>query len=230
MSSHPTNHVRKLINTYKQYYRTVKRNKKHLSVPEPYVYDTLDSNSKEIRVLEVAPGAGDDMVKCTLKHVSLLSDSRLAYETISYCWGPSKDPVVINLNGCLVPVSATSEAAVRRMRLIDQSRVLWIDAICINQSSLSERNEQVALMSDVYSIATQNLVYLGKDDAGIAEQALESVQLIVSEMRAATNDFELLYQALYDEATGGQHYSDEKLSPNVNFEALRSLLDLPWFR
>jgi hypothetical protein len=33
----------------------------------------------------------------------------------------------------------------------------WIDVICINQSSIQERNQQVALMRDTYSTASSGL-------------------------------------------------------------------------
>ncbi|KAF2830838.1 HET-domain-containing protein, partial [Ophiobolus disseminans] len=38
---------------------------------------------------------------------------------------------------------------------------LWIDAICINQSDLLERNHQVAQMRDVYTKAESVIAWLG---------------------------------------------------------------------
>jgi hypothetical protein len=42
-----------------------------------------------------------------------------------------------------------------------QERVLWIDAICINQMDLDERNHQVKLMAYIFSRAQEVLVWLG---------------------------------------------------------------------
>jgi Heterokaryon incompatibility protein (HET) len=38
----------------------------------------------------------------------------------------------------------------------------WIDALCINQADLGERNAQVAIMGEIYSRATAVTVYLGR--------------------------------------------------------------------
>lgn len=99
---------------------------------EHTVYRPLNRDLKEIRLFEVAPSTYNDIVTCTLKHVSLLSDPKPLYETISYCGGTPRDYVFIMLDGCMVPVPPSSEAAVRRMRLSDRPRVLWLDAICID--------------------------------------------------------------------------------------------------
>jgi hypothetical protein len=37
----------------------------------------------------------------------------------------------------------------------------WIDAICINQKNREERNQQVNIMGDIFSIAAYVLVWLG---------------------------------------------------------------------
>jgi hypothetical protein len=196
----------------------------------PISYKNLDSNSKEIRLLEVEPGAGDDILICKLKHVSLLQNSTPIYETISYCWGAPRDPTSIELDSRVVSVTPSSEAAVRRMRLRDEPRVLWVDAICINQSSTSERSEQVAIMSSIYSLASRNLVYLGEDEAGLAERAIHSLQKLLSEMRAATSDFTSLFPVLNEEETGLRLYSDQGFQSDVDFDALVGLFALPWFQ
>ena len=41
------------------------------------------------------------------------------------------------------------------------SRPLWIDAICIDQASLSERNHQVAQMGAIYAAAAHVIIWLG---------------------------------------------------------------------
>jgi hypothetical protein len=46
-----------------------------------------------------------------------------------------------------------------------EARVLWVDAICINQDDISERNHQVAQMGGIYSMASTVRVWLGPGDA-----------------------------------------------------------------
>lgn len=137
-------------------------------------YKPLSTKRPEICVLDIRPGSGEAMVECTMRQV-LLSKDHCQWETISYCWGQPRDPAYIKLNGCVVPVPASSEAAVRRMRLPDRPRTLWIDAICINQPSNEERSQQASLMSDIYHVVHRNLIYLGEDTNGLAERCVECI-------------------------------------------------------
>jgi hypothetical protein len=54
--------------------------------------------------------------------------------------------------------------ALRRLRSTSKSRLLWIDAICINQRNLDERAEQVPLMGKIYSGASKVVVWVGEED------------------------------------------------------------------
>ena len=54
-------------------------------------------------------------------------------------------------------------------------RVLWADAICINQQDVHERNSQVLMMRHIYEGAEQKLMWLG-EDTGNAQQAFEVLQ------------------------------------------------------
>ena len=54
--------------------------------------------------------------------------------------------------------------ALHRFRRPDASRVLWADAICINQDDVEERGSQVQLMARIYSEASRVLIWLGHGD------------------------------------------------------------------
>jgi len=43
------------------------------------------------------------------------------------------------------------------------SNTIWVDQICIDQSSTQERNHQVRLMSKVYTQASEVLIWLGNE-------------------------------------------------------------------
>jgi len=51
------------------------------------------------------------------------------------------------------------------LRQPSRTRKIWVDAICIDQSSTTERNHQVALMGEVYKLAKRVLIWLGEGDA-----------------------------------------------------------------
>jgi hypothetical protein len=44
-------------------------------------------------------------------------------------------------------------AALKALRHPQEDRYLWIDAICINQADIGERNHQVEMMSTIYGQA-----------------------------------------------------------------------------
>ena len=49
-------------------------------------------------------------------------------------WGNPKKTRLIRLQGMERPVTTNLEVALRFLRLKDKERVLWIDAMCIDQS------------------------------------------------------------------------------------------------
>ena len=53
----------------------------------------------------------------------------------------------------------------------------WIDALCINQNDIDERNEQVKRMRDMYKQAFITLIWLGQgaDDSDQAIDLLDSI-------------------------------------------------------
>lgn len=67
-------------------------------------------------------------------------------------------------------ITPNLDTALRRIRLPDRIRALWVDAICINQQDVAERGGQVQLMGSIYSKARQVIVWLGKDEDDCAEE------------------------------------------------------------
>ncbi|MDE9440026.1 hypothetical protein EWS82_13185, partial [Staphylococcus xylosus] len=61
-------------------------------------------------------------------------------------------------------VTSNCFSALRRLRLADRPRILWIDAVSIDQHNFPERNHQVTLMSQIYSGASEVIIYLGESD------------------------------------------------------------------
>ncbi|OCL11348.1 heterokaryon incompatibility, partial [Glonium stellatum] len=58
-------------------------------------------------------------------------------------------------------ITRNCEAALQTLRSEGEERISWVDAICINQDDIQERNSQVRLMPAVYHQATRVLAYLG---------------------------------------------------------------------
>jgi hypothetical protein len=66
--------------------------------------------------------------------------------------------------------------ALRRFRLHNKSRKLWVDQISINQNDIPERNAQIKLMNDIYKNVTHVLAWLGED---VNENAKKAFNLVM---------------------------------------------------
>ena len=53
--------------------------------------------------------------------------------------------------------------ALQHLRLDTAPRVLWVDAICIDQDNIPERDAQVQLMGNIYRTAGRVIVWLGPE-------------------------------------------------------------------
>ncbi|KAE9369769.1 HET-domain-containing protein [Stipitochalara longipes BDJ] len=102
----------------------------------------------EIRLLWLAPCSANNRITCTTIHVRLSSKPR--YEALSYEWG-LKETKTISLNGEDYSIRTNLFNALSNLWLKGQPRILWVDAICINQDNVRERNHQVSQMRCIYS-------------------------------------------------------------------------------
>jgi hypothetical protein len=68
------------------------------------------------------------------------------------------------LNGRQFYVGKNLHLALLHLRSPTHSLPLWVDAICVNQKDTKERNEQVALMSFIYTRAQMVVAWLGVKD------------------------------------------------------------------
>ncbi|KAM7184300.1 Heterokaryon incompatibility protein (HET) domain containing protein [Rhypophila sp. PSN 637] len=125
------------------------------------LYQPLPPDSHHIRVAIISPGIWREVVQCELKLLDL-SDESEQYEAISYCWGDEQDKATITINGNTVPVTKSLNDALKRLRTREKKRTVWADAICINQDDLNERQQQVELMKNIYSRATEVQVFTGE--------------------------------------------------------------------
>lgn len=104
----------------------------------PYTYQSHSVEHKQLRLLKVLAGEKADSLQCSIVHASLLDEPRPVYETISYVWGNSLRSSSIYVDGSLISIPDSSDRVIRRMRYPDRDRVLWLDAVCINQDDPEE--------------------------------------------------------------------------------------------
>jgi hypothetical protein len=153
--------------------------------PQPLGFSYKPLASDEIRLLTLQPGHDDAPISCSISHVSLLDKPK--YQPLSYAWGILGNEASITMNGKEVHVGENLRSALYHLRhrdsLLDshsaieknvssqnpqnkkyppwEGRVIWIDALCINQEDIKEHSHQVKLMKDISSGAETAIAWLG---------------------------------------------------------------------
>jgi hypothetical protein len=106
-------------------------------------YQTLPSQ-RHIRVLLLHPAKSSDApLESSLENRLLPVQAKvhLDYEALSYVWGSPEGDRPLQCNGETVMITENCEDALRHLRDAKITRTLWIDAICVNQKSIPERNQ-----------------------------------------------------------------------------------------
>lgn len=100
-----------------------------------------------------------DIVECSLEIVHQCTAP--PFNALSYHWGPPDSRKYIFCDGKKLAVMENCEAALRRLRNSFSGRHLWVDAICIDQRNMTEKNHQLRMMGYIYSAAKEVIVWLG---------------------------------------------------------------------
>lgn len=148
------------------------------------IYKELIGHRASIRLLDILPPSDDepDNIECTLHEAFLDTTAPPTYEALPYTWGDPSDHCSINLNGHPFPVRQNLFDALHHLRLADCPRTFWIDAICINQADVGEKNHQVSQMHVLYYTAPRVVIWLGKaaDDSGRAMELIRQAASIAN--------------------------------------------------
>lgn len=116
-----------------------------------YRYSPLDESRSEIRLLTILPGMVHNPLRGHLEVCRLAKgEEPPPFEALSYHWGDPAPAASILINGCALPIAHNFDVALRHLRFLGRPRVLWIDAVCISQADVTERNWQILAMDAVY--------------------------------------------------------------------------------
>ncbi|KAK0649712.1 heterokaryon incompatibility protein-domain-containing protein [Cercophora newfieldiana] len=154
---------------------------------KPYTYRPLPGD-RFIRVATLHSEAPNFHLrpKISLNDVSLDSDTR--YNALSYTWGiairdadqinagdeaelPQPESFEIEVDGSALKVTQNLFDGLVRLSQTPGigATPIWIDALCINQGDEDEKLLQLPLMGDIYSHAATVVIWLGADEADLAE-------------------------------------------------------------
>jgi hypothetical protein len=152
--------------------RSAKSPERSLTTNKDHYSRQLDSKNGEIRLILVKPGKFDDEIKCSWE-TAMLDDGPI-FSALSYCWGG--DQTDYSTFDMETPEDTTPrpfrvtkavEQAIRRLRHTETPLRIWIDAMCINQTDMEERSQQVALMRSIYSRAENVRIWLGEGEPAV---------------------------------------------------------------
>jgi heterokaryon incompatibility protein (HET) len=143
------------------------------------VYGSLPlKGNYDIRLLTILPDTGGPLA-CKLQVVDL--ETEPSYIALSYTWGPSSDEEAargvsdeplqsIICNNERIMITKNLEAFLLRARNYPNlcKRMIWIDAICIDQNEPTERTRQVNMMANIYGSAEKTIAWLGEEDEDIS--------------------------------------------------------------
>ena len=187
-----------------------------------FIYSPLSLAGNEIRLFLLDPGDHNERISGRLRHVSL--DDDIQYTALSYVWGDPSVTRPINLDGYSFDVTTNLKSALLHLRHRTQLKNLWIDAICINQSDLTERNKQILLMGNIYQRAQSVEVWLGLGTAN-SDSAMKLVEELGS-IPASVDEW--LRYGLKNEYTN-QFIDVFERQGSRTLESLDNLFCRPWW-
>lgn len=172
----------------------------HPPIPAPIPTQSSDSDSDT--------PVPDSRISIDIKVAEL---GRCQYSALSYVWGfkaERSEAIEVRGHGSnkIVKITPSLHTALRHFQS-SQTKVLWIDALCINQDDINEQSKQVMRMADIYSKASNVIIWLGEADRD-SDLAMKFIQEIsVREL---------------DRLAGSE-------STGESWRALAKLMRRPWF-
>jgi hypothetical protein len=195
-------------------------------------YLPLPSEGDYTRLLRLLPNESETApLQCTLHNYSLQKSSPRThrYEALSYVWGDPTDTLPIYIGEDQFLITANLHTALSHLRDDSFERILWVDAVCINQKDLKEQGQQVQIMAKIYSSAHRVIAWLG-DRTEDTDRALEDIRLAANEEASDHSKKE----ASDHLEKGASDHSEKEVSDHskkkVNRQAILSLLQRPWFQ
>ncbi|CAI6337710.1 unnamed protein product [Periconia digitata] len=139
------------------------------------IYETLPSINS-IRLLYLGP-----IIEGNLTYSLVVVDSYQAgpeYHALSYCWGDPHDTLNSLCNGESFSITRSLHDALSCLSRKGISQPIWADAVCMNQSDLHERNQQVSIMRQIYERAARVSIWIGRESYHDMEMAINLISRI----------------------------------------------------
>lgn len=188
--------------------------------PSRFQYRPLDATRRQIRLLVLHPGKDIFSYSCSLIYVSM--DENPHYEALSYVWGSAANKTEIEIDGQHLFVTANLAEALNHLYDTVHSRKLWVDAICINQNDVPEKNQEIQRMTEIYERAKNVVVWLGV--VGIMDQHL------AHRLETVEHDDQLPKHLRGWTVSGAKITNDPSGLDQEDKRIVSELAQNPWFR
>ena len=167
----------------------------------------------EIRLVNLHAGDGSLPMEIELNIEKY--GARPDYEAVSYVVGPPDASAIIMVRRGKrirpIPISKTLDAVLRILREPFEDRLLWVDALSIDQDNPDERSAQISKMSRIFREARHVRIWIGPSaDIEGSDSAMELIPQIL--------DFSVLDSLVHNE------------SMRNHWRALAKLMGRDWFR
>lgn len=187
------------------------------------------ASTHHIRILKLSKNSLGQ-VEVELQAVDLQAGPE--YTCLSYTWGPptwedeGEEWTIpshsVLVNGHSFAIGLNLRNALSHLHEILADRAIWIDAICINQQDVAERNAQVALMNRIYGQARDVVVWLG--------EATPAYEVAIKNMDRFTFTLEKYWKVFPD---GDKAWRDafvaSELTKEEHVQIIHFLADNRWF-
>lgn len=147
-------------------------------VPEgtlmPHKYLPLDYVLDEIRLVTLWKADNyTDPIQTSFSYKVLHDDT--TYHCLSYTWGSEEANCPILLGHQTYHIRKNLDSFLRAVRTPVNKVVIWVDAICIDQNNITERNRQLSRMLEIYQSSDCVVSWIGEADA-TSDMALDLIE------------------------------------------------------
>ena len=128
-------------------------------------YNQPLETANAFRLLKIHPRSGEEELTASLE-IADLEDRTQEYEALSYHWGSPVFRQTIKIGDDYLNITETLHDALKRLPYQNQDRMIWADAICINQNAIDEKNLEVKSMGRIFTQCSRAIIYLGPEADG----------------------------------------------------------------
>jgi hypothetical protein len=130
-----------------------------MAVTNAFQYMPLAEGTSSTRFVRILPSHPSRQIECVLEPMGF--GEKPKYKALSYMWGDERGKQRIRINDAEFWITRNLHDALLHLRWRRETGLFWIDAICINQDDVQERNRQLRMMSHIFFRAEFVVVWLG---------------------------------------------------------------------